>query len=192
MNIELIYFLLCGRYANSTIAPDDENRFKWELFSRIFQYGPNWAQELNIQKQIRNIEIEGFREGTQNINNYAANPATAPSTKDTEELPYINNQNVTKSKRSLADAAALKLSLLDENVTDRFLDRFKNLFLTIVQPTHQDYFVTYNDTYTTDILSTPDGATLIGGYNNRYFTQIFPTYETFLEAWNNTPFPAQI
>lgn len=192
MNTELIYFLLCGRFANSNIASDDENRFKWELFSRMFQYGPAWAQKLEIQKEIRAIDLNSFREGKQSINNYAANPATAPSTRDTEELPYVNNQNVSKSKRSIADAAALKLSLLDDTITDKFLDHFNNLFIKIVEPIRQQYFITYTNEDVEDNLYNYNGATLTEGYDTRYFTQIFPDYETFLAEWNETPFATQI
>lgn len=192
MNLELIYYLLASRYGNSTIASSDENRFKWQLCATIFQYGPTWAQELEIQKTIRNTELETFREGNRQITNQAENPSTVPSTVDTEELNYVNNQNVSKTKRSLADAAALKLSLLKDDVTEEFLAKFKTLFLKIVQPERPLWYVTYNPEATEDILETADGATLLGNYRTRYFTQIFPLYSDFLDFWNNTPFKEAI
>ena len=36
-----LYYLLYSRYANDVIASSDLNRFKYNLFSIIWQYGPN-------------------------------------------------------------------------------------------------------------------------------------------------------
>jgi hypothetical protein len=192
MNLELIYYLLASRYGNSTIASSDENRFKWQLCATIFQYGPTWAQELEIQKTIRDANIETFREGNRQIVNQAENPSTTPSTLDTEELNYVNNQNVSKTKRSLADAAALKLSLLKTDVTEEFLNKFKNLFLNIVMPEKPLWYITYDPEATEDILETADGATLTANYRNRYFTEVFPLFSDFQSFWNNTPFKEAI
>ena len=38
--VSTLYYLLYGKYGNSTIAADDETRFKYNLFSIVFQYGP--------------------------------------------------------------------------------------------------------------------------------------------------------
>ena len=140
---ELIFYLLYARYGNSNIASSDENRFKYQLFSIMFQYGPTWAKELNVQQEIRNKDLEEFIQGATNIVNIAQNPSTAPTTQSLEELPYINNQNVNKTKRSMADAYALMLSLLKEDVTETFIRRFEKLFLTIVAPERPLWYVTY-------------------------------------------------
>lgn len=145
INTELIFMLLYSRYGNSNIAASDENRFKYQLFSLIFQYAPTWQKELDIQKQIRTMDISTFREGSRNIINNAANPSSAPSTQSTEELPYINNQNVSKSQKSLADGYAYLLSLLKDDVTESFLKRFEKLFLTIVEPEEPLWYVTYSE-----------------------------------------------
>lgn len=144
LNISLIFYLLYARYGNNHIAASDENRFCYQLFSLVFQYGPTWNKELQIQKKIRELDIEDFRKGTLNITNLAANPSTTPSTIDTEELPYVNNQNVTKSTRSYADGYALMLSLLKEDVSESFLDRFRKLFITVVQPELPLWYASYS------------------------------------------------
>ena len=138
----LIFYLLYARYGNSTIASSDENQFKYKLFSIVFQYGPTWQKELDVQKRIRALNVEDFQKGTQNIVNNAANPSTQPSTLDTEELPYVNQQNVSKTTRSIADGYALMLSLLKEDVTETFLRRFEKLFLTIVEPERPLWYIT--------------------------------------------------
>lgn len=140
---DLVFMLLYARYGNSNIASSDENRFKQQLFSIIFQYGPTWQKELSIQKEIRTLSIDAFQEGTRNTVNNATNPSTQPSTVDTEELPYVNQQNVSKTKRSKADGYALMLSLLKEDVTEDFIRRFQKLFLNIVEPELPLWYETY-------------------------------------------------
>ena len=39
-SISVLYYLLYSNYGNSTIASDDENQFKFQLFTTIFEYGP--------------------------------------------------------------------------------------------------------------------------------------------------------
>lgn len=140
--IELIFYLLYSRYGNSSIASSDENQFKYKLFSIMFQYGPTWKRELEIQKKVRALTEDELREGTRNTVNNAANPSTAPSTVDTEELPYVNQQNITKVKRSKVDGYALVLSLLKDDVTEEFIKRFQKLFLNIVEPERPLWYVT--------------------------------------------------
>lgn len=192
MKLDLIYYLLLSNYANSVIASDDENRFKYKVFSTIFQYGPTWAKELETQKAIRELSLDELQEGTRNIVNAAANPSTTPSTQDTEELPYVNNQNVSKTKRSKVDGYALLLSLLKDDVTESFMNRFKPLFLNIVEPERPLWYATYDDGAQTDPGNLYDGVTLFGNFRNRYFSQIFPTFEDFQEEWNATVFAQNI
>lgn len=193
MKLDLLYYLLVARYANSVIASDDENRFKYQMFSIMFQYGPTWAKELEIQKSIRTLTEDELREGTRSTVNNAANPSTQPSTIDTEELPYVNQQNVSKVKRSKIDGYALALSLLKDDVSEEFLRRFQKLFLTVVQPERPLWYVTYPATAAeSDEGNIYDGVTMTANFRNRYFTQIFPTFEDFKTEWEATPFAENI
>ena len=142
-NFNIIFYLLYARYGNSSIASSDENQFKYKLFAIMFQYGPAWAKELQIQKEIRATNIEDFQLGTKNITNNASNPSTTPTTSTLEELPYINQQNTSTTKRSLADGYALMLSLLKEDVTETFIKRFQKLFLNIVAPESPLWYADY-------------------------------------------------
>lgn len=137
-----LYYLLYARYGNSTIASYDETQFKYKVFTLIFMYGPTWEKRIEIQKEIRGTELEEFLKGSAAIYNHAQNPSTAPSTQTTEELPYIDSQNVQKYRRSRAEAYTNLMALLETDVTAYFLDRFKNLFLVIVEPEAPLWFVT--------------------------------------------------
>ena len=48
-----LFFLLYGKYGNSTIAASDLTRFKYRLFSIIWQHGPTWEKKIDIQKTVR-------------------------------------------------------------------------------------------------------------------------------------------
>lgn len=137
-----LFYLLYARYGNSTIASSDENQFKYKVFTLIFMYGPTWEKRLELQEQIRNLDLDELRKGSTAIYNKAFNPETAPTTQTLEELEAINEQNVNKYKRSTAEAYALLINLLETDVTAYFLDRFKSLFLTVVEPQLPLWYVT--------------------------------------------------
>lgn len=137
-----LYYLLYARYGNSTIASSDENQFKYKVFTTIFMYGPTWEKRLEIQAQVRALDIEELKKGSIAIYNQADNPETAPTTQTLEEIEMINHQNVNKYKRSTAEAYGILLGLLQTDVTAYFLDRFKSLFLTVVEPELPLWYIT--------------------------------------------------
>lgn len=132
--VQTLYYLLYGKYGNSTIASSDENRFEYRLFSLVYQYGPNWIEETKIQKAIRALTLDQLKVGGKAIYNTALNPSTEPSTGSLTELTYINSQNTTNYAKSDVEAYALKLELLRNDTTEEFLNKFKSLFLRIVEP----------------------------------------------------------
>lgn len=142
-----LYYLLYARYGNSHIASSDENQFKYKVYSTVFSYGPTWEKRLEVQKALREMDLEELRESSKQIYNHSFNPSTAPSTDTMDELTTINDQNVTKHKRSKTDAYALLLGLLETDVTTEFIKRFAKLFLVVVEPELPLW-------YTTDIIDT--------------------------------------
>lgn len=144
-SIETIFYLLCARYGNSHIANSDENQFKLKLFSTIFQYSPYWEKKLDIQSILRGLSEEQLLEGAKQINNHSYNPSTAPTTDTLDELPTINEQTSTKFKKSRLDGYGLLLDLLERDVTEEFMNKFKKLFLIIVEPQLPLWYVTDNN-----------------------------------------------
>lgn len=137
-----LYYLLYARYGNSTVASSDETQFKYKVFAIIFQYGPTWEKRLEIQKALRELDIEELQKSATAIYNHSFNPSTLPSAQTLEELTTINDQNVTKHKRSKTDAYALIMGLLETDVTEEFLTKFKKLFLTVVSPELPLWYIT--------------------------------------------------
>lgn len=129
-----LYFLLYARYGNDVIASSDLKRFKMNLFAIVWQYGPNWAKNLEIQHKLRELTDEEITQGSVQIYNQADNPSTDPSTDTSEYLQYIKSQNTSINKKGKLEGYALLDSLLKRDVTQEFLNRFKPLFKTVVEP----------------------------------------------------------
>lgn len=127
-NINKLFYLLYARYGNNPIANLDENQFKFKVYSIIFEYGPNWQKELDIQNKLRNLSEEEMQKGQFAIYNQAYHDATEPSTNTTEELEFINNQNTSRMKKGKLNAYNDLLLLLKTDVTKKFIDKFANLF----------------------------------------------------------------
>lgn len=139
--LNTIYLLLTAKYGNSHIVNSSEPQFKLRLFSYIFQFGPNWEKELSIQSRLRELSEEELRIGTRQVINHAYNPATEPSTKTLDELPYVNEQNAIKFQKNILDGYSTLTMLLKKDVTEQFLNKFKKLFIQIVEPDCPLYYI---------------------------------------------------
>lgn len=141
-SLEVLYYLLLSRYANNSIASSDVNRFKLQLFSLIYQFGGTWQKKVELQSAIRKLTLEKARIGNRQIDNHASNPAFPPSTASLEELQYIDAQNSRGYKKGELETLAQISSLLEKDVTEEFLGRFKRLFLWVVSPQRPLWYVT--------------------------------------------------
>lgn len=145
-----LFFLLYARYGNNPLANHDETQFKYKVFSIIFQYGPTWEKELDVQKAIRELGMTGtdlqygtgIFAGSKAIYNQALNPQTEPSTGSLNELTYINQQNTTNYKKSPLEGYSILLDLLKKDVTNEFLNRFQKLFKIFVSAEKPLLYVT--------------------------------------------------
>ena len=137
-----LFYLLYARYGNSHIANSDPNQFKYKLFSIVFRYGPTWEKKLEVQDKIRKLSLDDLMIGTTAINNRALNDQSDPTTQTLDEINFINEQVVTKYKKGKIDAYAMLTSMLEDDVTGYFLDRFKDCFITMVQPQCPLWYVT--------------------------------------------------
>lgn len=133
-NVSLLYYLLYARYGNNPIANMDEEQFKFKVYSVIFQYGPTWEKKLAVQEKLRALSEDDLLQSSKAIYNHAFNPSDAPGTGTLEELEFINDQNTTNYKRSKLDAYGLLWQLLNTDVTEAFLTRFKICFKKVVFP----------------------------------------------------------
>lgn len=135
-NLEILYYLLYAKFGNSFITNLDENQWKFKVFSTIWKYGPTWEKKIEIQAELKGLDIKSkdFLKGARAIYNKALNPETNPTTAALEELTYINEQTATNYEKSKMDALTQLWSLIVTDVTDRFLERFAPLFKKIWNP----------------------------------------------------------
>lgn len=127
-----LFYLLYARYGNSPMANRDVNQFQYKVFSIIFQYGPKWEKDLDIQAKVRALTEDEVRLGSKAIYNQALNPATEPSTAALDELTYINQQNTTNYKKSPLEGYAILETLLKDDITKIFIDKFNICFKKFV------------------------------------------------------------
>lgn len=143
-NLKLIYELLLARYANSTIASSDENRFVLQCMATIFQYAPAWIKRLEIQHTLHEMDLSSdeFLRGSAMISNISLNPSEDPGTDTMSALSTINQQNTNIQKRDKFKALAILEELLKTDITAAFIDRFRVLFRTIVAPQRPLFYTT--------------------------------------------------
>lgn len=148
-DLKLIWTLLVGRFADSTIKSyNTYGAFKIRFMSRVWQHAPGWKKELEIQNELRAMSLqEGsvIYEGSKAIYNTAMNPGTAPGTNTSEELTFLNQQNVTKYKKSKLEGLSILTDLMKRDVTETFLRRFDDLFKTIIYTGRDLLYATEED-----------------------------------------------
>lgn len=145
-DLKLIWLLLIGRFADSTIKPfNTYGAFKVRFMSRVWQHAPAWKKNLDIQNKLRSLSLDDgsdIYKGSSAIYNSAMNPNTSPGTGTDQELNFINNQNVTKHKKSKLEGLALLSDLLKNDVTEQFLRRFDDFFKTIIYTGKEYKYIT--------------------------------------------------
>ena len=180
-NAIMTYLLLFSRYGNNPIANYDVTQFKNKIFTTIWQYGPAWEKRLKMQEDIRNLTLQEITTGTKTdwtsdgsqsqtntgsdttVNNHAYNPSTAPSTQSTNELDYIDQQNVAKGSdtrtisgtdskttgqvvtKSKMDAYAQLWELVATDVTNDYISKFRKCFKQFIAPERNMIYVTEED-----------------------------------------------
>lgn len=138
-NLNTLFYLLYAKFGNSHFANDDLVQSKLKIFSTIFKYGPTWEKKLSIQADIRALTLTELQEGAKQIVNHANNPNTAPSTSALEELEFIDEQHQTNYKRNKIDAYNSLWSMLATDVTEEFLNKFRNIFMFVTN--EQDTYI---------------------------------------------------
>lgn len=143
-SLSTIFYLLYANYGNSHIASSDENRFKYKLQSIIFMYGPTWEKRLEIQEKIRNLKEEELVKGGDAIYNSANAPGTdlAGLVNNEGKVDYLSGQNTTTYRKSKLEGYQFIYNLLETDVTKEFINKFRDLFIKIVQPQTPLWYIT--------------------------------------------------
>lgn len=126
----VIYAMIFSRYADSHIKSYSEDKFKLQLCSIIFEHGPVALKKYDIQLKLRQLSEEELALGTTQVFNQAMHDAAVPETTNTTwETPFINSQNVNKTKKSKINMYAELWTILDSRIFEDFLSKFRKLFV---------------------------------------------------------------
>lgn len=140
-SLNLLYGLLYAKHANDPIANRDINQTKAMIQSIIFRFGPSWKKKLDIQEKLRNLTEEEICTGSKSISNRALNPSNDPSASGLEEIIEINEQNTNKIRRSRIEGYALLISVIQNDVTTEFINKFKECFMKFFVPRHKTLYI---------------------------------------------------
>jgi len=135
------WYLIYGKYGNDPLAGADITQWQYRLLMKLNAYAPTFIKKDSIQKALRALDLNDLREGYKSISNHAINPSTAPSTDNTEELPYISDQNVNKTKKNKVDGYLTLWEALHTNLLEDFLSKFAPLFSKIVSTSDRVVFI---------------------------------------------------
>ena len=194
---ETLYYLLYSKYGNNSIASSDHNQFKYKVMSLIFEYGPAWKTRLKLQDKLSGLDLDGddVLRGTTAIYNHAENPDTDPSTTTTpieyKTIEGINSQNTTSYRRGKLEGYNMLAQLIETDVTQEFLDKFKNLFIKFVGPQKPLW---YGPVEGYDIEEDVQelNSSLYGNYRTNTFQQIWPSAADFVSDYNSCGIPTTI
>ena len=191
--IDTLYYLLYAKYGNSSIASYDQNQFKYKVFMTIFEYAPAWKQRLKIQEKLFNLDpdSEDVTKSSIKINNHAENPDTEPSTDAFDPLPGINSQSASTLKRGKLEGYSMLNELLETDVTEEFLGRFKKFFIKFVAPSSPLWYGPVEGDDSID--PTPNvNASLFGNYRTNTFQEVWPSADDFKYDYEHNGIPTTI
>ena len=142
-NATTLFYMLYAKYGNSSITNMDENQFKYKLFTTIFEYGPTWEKRLSIQARLRDLTEDDILIGAKQLSQHAYNPSDEVNPNlNNGEINTTNEQTRIKYTRSILDGYANLITLLETDVTERFLAEFKKLFISVVMPSKPLWYAT--------------------------------------------------
>ena len=132
-----LFYMLYAKHGTDPIKSSNPPQWVFKVALTTESYAPSFLKREDIQKKLRALTDDELREGYKNINNHALNPSTTPSTDNTNELPYITDQNVNKGKKAKVDAYANLWDILRTDVIEEFLKKFDKLFSAVVSTTNR-------------------------------------------------------
>lgn len=140
LSLSQFYHMMYAHYGNSHIAYSDEKQFKYYMYSIMYQYGPAAIRKREVQLKILSLGDDDILAGGKAIYNHSYNPNTAPTTSTLDELLTINDQNTTNYKKSKLEGYSMLMSVIENDVIDEFIHKFKRLFIKVLAP---DYPLLY-------------------------------------------------
>lgn len=140
-NNQLFLFrLIYNNFCNCSVAFDTPDSFYRNFYLKLWDVGESYISKLEKIKLLKSISIDELTTELESITNFAQNDNELNTAPLTDLLPYITNQTNSRSKLNKALAINRAIELYRENACFEFLNKFKNLFLTL----HGNDVILYN------------------------------------------------
>lgn len=131
-NQQFLYRLIYNNFCNCSVAFDTPDAFYRNFYLKLWDVGDCYIEKIEKIKLLKSISIDELSTELETITNFAQNDNELNSSPLTELLPYITSQTNSRSKLNKALAINRAIEMYRENATFEFLNKFKNLFLTLL------------------------------------------------------------
>lgn len=149
-NLDIIITGLFGKYAmrhiNNDFVEQWKMKFKYRMYALLRPLIYDFTQKLKLKFYNFELPTEElfkiYSQGDKMINNSANNNGGIPTNDTDTELPYIDNQGVSKTYYSFDKI----ISIIDNMYFDLWksldieLDKFKDMFVRVLFPTGKGYY----------------------------------------------------
>lgn len=130
-DMQTAYNLIFAKYCQSSVAFDRPNDFYRHFYSIFWDEFAYFISKLNLIKELRHATPTELLTEYETITNVAANNNEVVYSPLTEIIPYITTQSSTTSKSNKINAIVRGIQAFRSNEGKYFVDKFKNLFLSI-------------------------------------------------------------
>lgn len=130
-DMQTAYNLIFAKYCQSSVAFDRPNDFYRQFYCVIWDEMSYFIAKLHLIKELRHATPNDLLTEYETITNVAANNNEVVDSPLTEIIPYISTQSSSTSKSNKINAIVRGIQAYRSNEGKYFVDKFKNLFLSI-------------------------------------------------------------
>lgn len=120
-----IYAHMMIRFGESTLRYSSQDQAAMKVIRILDLQYDVWLQKKEALDELRDQDLEAYKEMSMQIGNMAANPNTEP---EEEIIPYVSQQQTIYVKRGKVDAILSKYRAALAGHTERLLNELQFLF----------------------------------------------------------------
>ena len=129
--VKVAYNLIFSKYCQSSVAFDRPNDFYQHFFSIFWDEFDYFNEKLKLIKMLRHTTTSELLTEYETITNVASNNNEIVESPLSEVIPYISTQSSSTSKANKIASIVRGIQAYRSNEGKYFVDKFKNLFLSI-------------------------------------------------------------
>lgn len=125
------YILIFNKYCQASVAFDRPNNFYRQFYSIWWDEFDYYISKLKLIIELCHVSPSELLTEYETITNVAANNNEVVDSPLTEVIPYISTQSSSTSKANKINAIIRGINAFRSYEGKYFVDKFKNLFLSI-------------------------------------------------------------